>query len=186
MKVILGVSNRHIHLTKEDYFKLFNTEELVKHRDLKQPGEFASQSRVTIKTSKNEIKNVRVLGPFRNYTQVEISKTDSYFLGINPPIRNSGDLNDAEEIKIIGDRGEITRKCCIIPTRHIHISNKDRLELGLNNIDYVSVRVGHEKKTILENVYLKESKNAELELHLDTDDGNGSLLETGDFAELII
>ena len=95
MKVKIGVSNRHVHLTHDDYVLLFGNETIKKERDLVQKGQFASSSKVTIKTDKNYIENVRVLGPFRNYTQVEISKTDSYFLGINPPIRNSGDLTDA-------------------------------------------------------------------------------------------
>lgn len=184
MKTIIGVSNRHIHLTKEDYNVLFGNIKLEKYKDLRQKGEFSSNLKVTLKSQKNVIQNVRVLGPFRNYTQVEISKTDSYVLGINPPIRNSGDLDDAEEITIIGDVGQITKRCCIIPTRHIHMSPSEREKLGLNNIEFVSVKVGLEKKSILENVYIKESENGVLELHLDTDDANANFLKSGDYAEL--
>ena len=180
MKVKIGVSNRHVHLTHDDYVLLFGNETIKKERDLVQKGQFASSSKVTIKTDKNYIENVRVLGPFRNYTQVEISKTDSYFLGINPPIRNSGDLTDANEITIIGPMGSIVRKSCIISTRHIHINKSDRDNLGLTNIDYVKVEVGNIKKSILYDVYIKESEDGVFELHLDLDDANACFLKNGD------
>ena len=102
MKVLLGVSNRHVHLTNEDYKTLFGDEPLGKVKDLVQPGQFSSDKKVTIKTEKKAIENVRLLGPLRSYTQVEISKTDSFSLGLNPPMRNSGDLDGAETIIIIG------------------------------------------------------------------------------------
>lgn len=185
MKVKIGVSNRHVHLTHDDYVLLFGNETIKKERDLVQKGQFASSSKVTIKTDKNYIENVRVLGPFRNYTQVEISKTDSYFLGINPPIRNSGDLTDANEITIIGPMGSIVRKSCIIATRHIHINKSDRDKLGLTNIDYVKVEVGNIKKSILYDVYIKESEDGVFELHLDLDDANACFLKNGDKATIL-
>lgn len=185
MKVKIGVSNRHVHLTHDDYVLLFGNDTIKKERDLVQKGQFASSSKVTIKTDKNYIENVRVLGPFRNYTQVEISKTDSYFLGINPPIRNSGDLTDANEITIIGPMGSIVRKSCIISTRHIHINKSDRDNLGLTNIDYVKVEVGNIKKSILYDVYIKESEDGVFELHLDLDDANACFLKNGDEATIL-
>lgn len=185
MKVKIGVSNRHVHLTHDDYVLLFGNETIKKERDLVQKGQFASSSKVTIKTDKNYIENVRVLGPFRNYTQVEISKTDSYFLGINPPIRNSGDLTDANEITIIGPMGSIVRKSCIIATRHIHINKSDIDNLGLTNIDYVKVEVGNIKKSILYDVYIKESEDGVFELHLDLDDANACFLKNGDEATIL-
>lgn len=185
MKVKIGVSNRHVHLTHDDYVLLFGNETIKKERDLVQKGQFASSSKVTIKTDKNYIENVRVLGPFRNYTQVEISKTDSYFLGINPPIRNSGDLTDANEITIIGPMGSIVRKSCIIAIRHIHINKSDRDNLGLTNVDYVKVEVGNIKKSILYDVYIKESEDGVFELHLDLDDANACFLKNGDEATIL-
>lgn len=185
MKVKIGVSNRHVHLTHDDYVLLFGNETIKKERDLVQKGQFASSSKVTIKTDKNYIENVRVLGPFRNYTQVEISKTDSYFLGINPPIRNSGDLTDANEITIIGPMGSIVRKSCIIATRYIHINKSDRDKLGLTNVDYVKVEVGNIKKSILYDVYIKESEDGVFELHLDLDDANACFLKNGDEATIL-
>ncbi len=186
MKVKLGVSNRHVHLSMDDYKILFGDVALEKERDLVQPGQFASKQKVALKTAKNIISNVRVLGPFRPYTQVEISKTDSFTLGINPPVRSSGDLEESAEITIVGPNGEITKKCCIIPTRHIHINKEEREKYGLVSVEKVKVKINSEKKTILEDVYINESPNFVLELHLDTDDGNASLAKTGDEVEIII
>ena len=186
MKVNLGVSNRHVHLTEEDYVKLFGNNNIEIEKKLVQTGEYASSSKVLIKTDKNIINNVRVLGPFRSYTQVEISKTDSYFLGLNPPIRNSGDLSDGEEITIVGPCGEIKKSCCIIATRHLHLNHEDRIKLGLLGVDTISIRVGSDTKSaVLNNVYVKETEKGVLEIHLDTDDANGNLLKTGDQVELI-
>lgn len=186
MNIKIGVSNRHVHLSNEDFTALFGNKSLEKYKELSQPGQFASTSIVTLKTNKSIIENVRVVGPFRNYTQVEISKTDSYKLGINPPIRNSGDLSDAEEISIIGPNGSITKKCCIIATRHIHISLEQLKTLNLYDREFVNIFISGEKSTILKNVYIKPSDDAILELHLDTDDANGCLVKNGDIAKIII
>ena len=122
MKVLLGISNRHVHLTEEDYKILFGELPLEKVKDLVQPGEFASNQKVSIKTEKNIINNVRLLGPLRKYSQVEISKTDSFTLGVKPPVRNSGELDGAAEVTIVGPNGEVTKNCCIIAARHLHIT----------------------------------------------------------------
>lgn len=181
MKVVLGVSNRHLHLNEEDYKVLFGDSEINKVKDLVQPGEFASDKKVMIKTEKNSIDNVRLIGPIRKYTQVEISKTDSYFLGLNPPIKTSGELDDAVEITIVGPSGEVKKNCCIIANRHIHITKEYREKYDLIGVDKVAVASNSEKNTIFDDVYLKESENYALELHLDTDDANGALLKTGDY-----
>ena len=186
MRVLLGVSNRHVHLTEEDYKILFGNESLGKVKDLVQPGQFSSDKKVTLKTEKRSIENVRLLGPLRSYTQVEISKTDSFSLGLNPPMRNSGDLEGAETITIIGSVGEITKPCCIIANRHLHINPSQRQELGLVGIDKVCARITGEKTTLFEDVYIKESPDFTLELHLDTDDGNGSLGKSGEEVEVFI
>ena len=185
MKVLLGISNRHVHLTEEDYKALFNDAPLEKVKDLVQPGEFASNQKVSIKTEKSTINNVRLLGPLRKYSQVEISKTDSFTLGIKPPVRNSGDLENAEKITIVGPYGEVTKNCCIIATRHLHINKEDRIKYNLEGVEKVKVKIESEKSTVFEDVYVKENPNYVLELHLDTDDGNGSLAKTGDEVEII-
>ena len=186
MKVVLGISNRHVHLTEEDYKIIFGDEPLGKVKDLVQPGQFSSDKKVSIKTEKRTIENVRLLGPLRNYTQVEISKTDSFSLGINPPMRNSGDLEGAAVVTIIGPMGEVTKPCCIIANRHLHINPKERQGLGLVGIEKISARIDGDKKTVFEDVYIKEDPNFTLELHLDTDDGNGALASSGEEIEIFI
>lgn len=185
MKVKVGVSNRHVHLTEEDYKLLFGDIELTKKVDLNQPGEFASNETVSIKGEKGQIDKVRLLGPFRSYTQVEISKTDSYKLGVNPPVKASGDLEEASLITIIGPSGEITKKACIIANRHIHVDKRIIEENKLANVKEVSLRINSSKGGILEHVYLKESKEAYFEVHLDTDDANAFLLKQNDEVEII-
>lgn len=187
MKVTIGVSNRHVHLKEEDLKKLFGDDfKLEKKKDLNQPNTFASTSQVTLKTSKGIIENVRVLGPLRDYTQVEISKTDAYKLGLNPPVRNSGDLSFSESITILGPCGEVKiTEGCIIATRHIHILPEQLKQYKLEGKETVSVRIGGVKGGILDNVYLKVSNESFFELHLDTDDANAHLIKDGDIAEII-
>lgn len=185
MKVKVGVSNRHIHLCEEDYKLLFGDMEFIKKVDLNQPKEFASILTVSIKGDKGQIDNVRVLGPLRSYTQVEISKTDSFKLGVNPPVCSSGQLDNASLIKIIGPKGEIDRKSCIIADRHIHVDKDIIKDYNLENVKEVSVYVRGIKSGVLENVYLKETDKAYFELHLDTDDANAFLLKQNDEVEII-
>ena len=187
MKVTVGVSNRHVHLKQEHLNILFGEGyQLEKKSDLNQPLQFASTALVTLKTEKSIIENVRVLGPVRSYTQVEISKTDAYKLGLNPPVRNSGDLELSEGITIVGPKGEVTiNEGCIIATRHIHILPQQVKEYNLEGKDKVSVRVFGEKGGILDDVYLKVSDNSFFELHLDTDDANAHLIKNGDIVDII-
>ena len=185
MNVKIGVSNRHVHLSLEDYKILFGDTKIEKMKDLVQTGEFATNLVVEIETQKSKIGKVRFLGPIRSYTQVEISKTDCYTLGINAPVRSSGFLDGAGMLTIIGPCGRVTKNCAIIANRHLHLNANDRKKLGLENIEKISVKVGEEKKAILDDVYIKETPNGVLELHLDTDDANANLLKTGDIAEII-
>lgn len=186
MKVILGISNRHVHLTEETYKKIFGTEPLNIVKKLKQPGQFASDKFVTIKNGNKEISHVRVLGPFRNYNQIEISRTDSYTLKINPPIRDSGDIEGSSPITLKTEKGEINLdKGCIIATRHIHITPEEMKLYNFQGKKEVKIRVKGEKGGILDNVKLKVAEASSFELHLDTDDGNAFGLKTGDELEII-
>ena len=185
MNVKIGVSNRHVHLCKMDYDVLFGNMEIENIKDLVQPGEFASNLLVEIETEKNKIGRVRVLGPLRDYTQVEVSKTDCYNLGIDAPVRTSGNLDGAAEVTIIGPCGRITKKCAIIANRHLHISHDERVRLGLENVEKIKVKVGNEKGAVLDSIYIKETPTGVLELHLDTDDANANLLKSNDIAVLI-
>lgn len=184
MNVDVAISNRHVHLTKDDLEMLFGSNyELQKRNNLSQIGEYACMETVTLMTEKNKIENVRVLGPLRKYTQVEISKTDSYFLGINPPVRTSGDLANSETITIVGPVGKIQKNnCCIIAKRHIHVPKTDN---RFFDGEKVSLKIIGEKGGILKNVYIKKNENFVFEAHIDTDDGNAFLLKNKDIVEII-
>ena len=174
---------RHIHLTEEDYNILFN-EPLTEKSPLNQHGQFAANQQVTIKNNDREIEKVRIIGPFRNYTQVEISRTDAYYLNLNPPVRGSGDLNGAEPITIVGPNGTITKAAAIIADRHIHITKEDREKYNLLKEEY-QIRVNNEKGGILNNIKIKEAPNSYFELHLDSDDANAFDLKQNDEVEII-
>lgn len=176
----VGVSNHHVHLTENDLKKLFNDEALEVVKNLNQPGQFASNLKVTLKTEKGEIKGVRVLGPLRDYTQVEISKTDAYILGLNPPIRESGDLIGSSSITIVGDNEINVKECTILATRHIHATENDLKKYNLDKDKKYKVKVCGEKGGILNNVSIKVSDKSFFEMHIDTDDGNAHLLKNGD------
>lgn len=188
MEVKIGVSNRHIHLKQEHIDILFGVGfALTKDRDLVQTGAYASTSHVALVTLKDEIANVRVLGPVRDYTQVEISKTDAYKLGINPPVRTSGDIKGSSPITIVGPKGIVQLdEGCIIANRHIHLNQADVSRLGLDANQKVTVKIDGIKGGILENVYLKVREDYVLEMHLDTDDANAFLVKTGDIANVIM
>ena len=175
----IAVSNRHLHLTEEVYNELFDEPIKIK-RPLNQIGEFASFQTVTLKTEKGEIPNVRLIGPLRKYNQVEISRSDAYVLGLNPPVRQSGDLEDSETITIIGPKGEVTLKdVCIQAERHIHMNEKKAEELGLKHEDMVKLIVDNDKGGVME-AFVKVSSNGFFEIHIDKDDANCFLLQTGD------
>lgn len=184
----IGVSNHHVHLKESDFKVLFGENAVLeKDRALTQPGQFASKQKVTIKTDKSEIVGVRVLGPFRNYSQVEISKTDAYKLGLNPPIRESGDIKGSESVTLLGPNGSVTLKeGCIIATRHIHLTQEDIKKYHLENVETVDVLVNGLKGGILKNVSLKVSDNFCFELHLDTDDANAHLIKEGDIGTILV
>ena len=187
MKVSIGVSNRHVHLTDSDLKVLFGENfELTKVKDLNQPKQFVSDSFVTLKTDKSVINNVRVVGPTRSYTQVEISKTDAVRLGLNPPVRESGDIKDSSPITLVGPAGTLNlSEGCIIADRHIHITPKQKELYGLSNYDKVNVVLPGIKGGMITNVSLKVSEESYFELHLDTDDANAHLVKNGDIATII-
>ncbi len=186
MKVLLGVSNKHVHLSEEDYKILFNDMPIEKVKDLVQPGQFASNLFVDVKTEAGELKHLRVLGPIRSYTQVELAKTDSFKLKINPPVRESGNLEGASQVTLVGPNGEVTKECAILANRHIHVNEAIRKEYGLVGVEKVKVVMPGEKGAIFDNVYLKDAEPAAFEFHIDTDDANATLAKTGDYVEVIV
>lgn len=186
MKINVAISAHHIHLNKEDLEILFGKNyELTKYKDLSQKGQYSCVEKVKVVTLKGEME-LRVLGPLRSYTQLEISKTDSIKLGINPPVRDSSCVKDSEKVTLVGPNGKIENKeCCIIANRHIHLSLDESLTYGLKNDDIVSVKVDTIKGGIISCVKVKVDKSYVHELHLDTDDGNAFLLKDGDLLEII-
>ena len=164
MKIKIGLSNRHVHLTNEDVEILFGKGyKLTPRNYLYQPGQFAT---VTLKTNKNIKEHVRIVGPTRSYTQVEVLEEDKDYFGINPPIRNSKDLENSESMTIIGPKGEITKEnICIIANRHIHINTRDKGKFKEDDIVTVEVN-----STILDNVHIKIDDSFKTELHINKDD----------------
>jgi putative phosphotransacetylase len=121
------------------------------------------------------IPGVRILGPLRNYDQVEVSLTDAIFLGIDPPVTNSGNLNDAAPLTLVGPNGSVyLEKCAIVANRHLHMTTKDAERLGVKEGDYCKVRISGEKPTSFENVLVRTNDSWKLQIHLDTDDANAA------------
>ncbi len=180
--VPVGVSNRHIHLSKEDLETLFGAGyQLTPIKDLSQPGQFACKEQLTIiGPSLRPIEGVRVLGPVRKESQVEISRTDSFTLKVKPPVRESGDIKGSAPITIVGPKGIVTLKeGCIIANRHIHMSDEEGKIFGLNDGDYVTVEVNGERRTTFYDVQVRVNKAFRLEMHIDTDDANAAGIGNG-------
>ena len=173
--VPVGVSNRHIHLCREDVETLFGKGyQLTQFKDLSQPGQYACKEVLTIiGPSMRPIENVRVLGPERKASQVEISATDSYVLKVKPPVRESGKIKDSAPIRIVGPCGIVELKeGCIIANRHIHMSEEDGRCFGVSDGDYVTVDVEGKRRTRWYDVQVRVHKDFRLEMHVDTDDAN--------------
>ena len=186
--VPVGVSNRHIHLTHEDVETLFGKGyELTKLKDLSQPGQYACKELLTlVGPSMKAIEGVRVLGPERKKSQVEISRTDSFTLKVKPPVRESGVLEGSAPITIIGPKGIVTLKeGCIIANRHIHMSLDDGAKYGVKDGDYVDVEVNGERRSLFYDVQIRVNKDFRLEMHIDTDDANAAGVGNGSKVKLI-
>lgn len=185
--VPIGVSARHIHLTQADVETLFGKGyQLTKKKEL-MGGQFASNELVTIVGLKlRAIENVRILGPVRKASQVEISATDAIKLGIKAPIRESGKIEGSAPIAIVGPCGVIyLKEGCIIASRHIHMSPADAQAAGVKNGDIVSVRVDNERATTYNNVLIRVDPSFTLEMHIDTDEANAAKISTGMKAEIV-
>jgi putative phosphotransacetylase len=186
-KIPVGLSNRHLHLSQKDFETLFGQKnELTNLRDLSQPGQFAAQELITLVGPKGRLDKVRVLGPLRKATQVEVSRTDSYALGIKPPVRISGDVKDSAALKIIGPKGELElSQGVIIAQRHIHMSGDEARNFGVKDGDIVKVQVPGKRSLIFENVMVRSGSTHRLDFHLDVDEANAAGLGQGDFVEIV-
>jgi len=182
--IIVNVSNRHCHVYEKDLEILFGSGyKLGALRNLMQPGQFAANETVTIEGPKGRIENVRIIGPVRKQTQVEISRTDSFVLGVKPPIRESGDLSGSSPITIIGPKGMVELKeGCIIAARHLHLTPSDAEKLVIKDKDIVKIicGIGKGRETIFSDVICRVSSNYATECHLDTDEANAACVENGE------
>lgn len=187
LPIPVGVSNRHLHLSAVDLEALFGTGyQLQWRRDLLQPGQFAAMETVTIAGPKGCIEKVRVLGPVRQQTQVEVSRSDAYKLGFNPPLRESGKLQGSCPVTLIGPRGSVYRKeGLIVAQRHIHMSPAEAVTFGVADGENVQVKTGGERSLVFDRVIVRVSPHFSLEFHLDTDEANAAGISQGDFVHLL-
>jgi len=188
-EIVVGVSARHVHLSQADVETLFGPgHELEPLRPLSYKGVFAAKETVDVKTEKGTMTGLRVLGPVRKQSQIELARTDCFKLGIKPPVRESGHLAGSTPVTVIGPNGSIELpEGAIIAARHIHISTETIAEWGKKSGDYVDVRVGGERGVTFHNVLLRAGgSGGHTELHLDTDEANACMLNTGDMVEAII
>jgi len=185
--VPVGVSNRHIHVSREDLDVLYGKGyELTKLKDLKQPGEFAANETLEVKTGKGSFKKVRILGPVRGATQVELSLSDSYALGLKIPIRESGKIKDSASLSLVGPAGEVTIPVgAIAAYRHIHMPEDTAKEYGFKNGDIVSVEKEGPRSLIFNDVMLRVSPKYALEMHIDVDEANAGDIRSGDLLKIV-
>ena len=189
LTIPVGISNRHIHLSREDLDTLFGAGyELTPIKDLSQPGQYACKEQLTIiGPSMRPIEGVRGLGPIRRESPVEISVTDSFVLKVKPPVRESGSLQGSAPITIIGPKGIVSLKQgCIIANRHIHMSPADGARFGVKDGDYITVDAfSGTKRTRWFDVQVRVSDKFCLEMHVDTDDANAVGFKNGSTVTMV-
>jgi acetate kinase len=181
------ISAHHLHLSAEHVEALFGKgHPLTCHADLSQPGQYACKEQVTLVGPKGRIERVRVLGPVRKETQIEITMTEQFKLGIHPPIRESGDINGTPGITLIGPAGEaVLAKGVICAMRHIHMTPSDALVYGVQDKSIVSVRVAGVRELVFGNVLVRVNPNFKLAMHIDTDEANAAGLSGGTTGVLV-
>ena len=186
--VVIGVSNRHVHLSQADLEVLFGKDYvLTMMKDMKQPGQFATNEKVDIVGPKGKFSGVRIIGPVRKETQVEVSITDSFKLGVKPPIRQSGDLQGTPGIKVVGPKGEVDiPRGVIVAARHIHMPQYIADIKGYKDGQVVKVETYGERKIIMHNVVLRVSDKMAKEMHIDVDEANAAGLKNDDLVKIIV
>jgi putative phosphotransacetylase len=187
-KIPVGISGRHIHLSKEHLEILFGKGyQLQVFKDLSQPGQYAAEEKVDIKSPSGKIlEAVRILGPVRPQTQIEITQSDAIRYRFSAPVRSSGDVSETGQATIVGPKGEVTiSEGVIIADRHIHFSPEEAKEFGIVDRQMVSIKVGGIKPGILDNVLCRVHPQFKLDCHLDTDDASAFMLKTGDLVEIV-
>lgn len=186
-KVKVEISARHIHLNKEDFEKLFGIgAELTVKKKLSQPGMFAANETVDIKDDKFEMKHVRIVGPVRSYTQVEITETEARNFGINPFLRLSGKIKNTPGITIIGPKGTIDiKEGVIVAKRHVHMTPEEAAGINVKNGDSLKVKVEGERGLVFDNVIARVDKTYAWACHIDTDEGNAAGMSSCGEGEVI-
>jgi len=186
-KVEIGISNKHLHLSDTDLAALFGAgHKLTVKKELKQPGQYAAEELVDVVGPKGTLKGLRVLGPTRKESQVELAQTDARSIGLTLPVRESGVLDGSPGVKLVGPAGEITLpKGAIIALRHIHLSPAQAKEAGVKDKDMVTVKTSGSRPLIFENVLIRSLEGFVNEMHVDTDEGNAAGITNGDTAEII-
>lgn len=187
--VPVGVSSRHVHLSREDFTTLFGPREndaCTFFKDLSQPGQMACQEQVVLIGPKGIIEKVRVLGPTRKQSQVEVAPSDAFRLGITPPVRDSGDLAGSAGVTLVGPKGTVTLKeGVILAARHIHMHPGDAEHFGVKDKDRVSVKAPGPRGVIYQEVLIRVHAEFRLEFHIDVDEANAVLLKNGDGVEVM-
>ena len=186
-KIKIGVSQRHIHLSREDLDTLFGKGYELTVKKYLMGREYASEEVVTlVGKSLKSIENVRVLGPVRKKTQVEISKTDTFVLKVSPPVRPSGEVEGSERIVIVGPKGSVyLKEGVMIANRHIHLTPEYASKHGIKDNDYVDVEVEGVKPTRFYDVQVRVRDDFNVEMHIDTDDANSTGLKNGALVRII-
>ncbi len=186
-KVPIALSNRHIHVSQEDLDILYGKGYILTNvKDLSQPGQYACDEKVDIIGPKNTIKGIRILGPVRPVTQVEISMFDARTLGVEGVVRASGDIKDTPGAILVGPKGKVELKeGVIVAARHLHMHTDDAPKYGLKDRDIIKVRAGNQRAITFENVVVRVHPDFALDMHIDIEEGNAAGIGNGEFGEII-
>jgi len=187
-KLPIKVSGRHLHISKADLAALFGSDhKLTKIRPVDQPGQFACAETVTIKSKDGELKNLRIVGPEREATQVEITKTEAYQLKINPPIKSSISAKgkNGAMVELIGPKGRIKRESAIIARRHLHLNPKQAKELGFKDQDLFDLKIEGERAVIFKDILVRVAEEYNKAVHIDTDEANAANISQKGEGEII-
>lgn len=182
----IGVSNRHIHLSRTDMDTLFGPgSALTRKKAMKQPGQFAAEETVTLRGPKGSLHKVRVLGPLRKETQIEVSVADGFALGIKPPLRMSGVLDGSPGVEIIGPAGSVQKEQgVIVARRHIHMLPETAKQFGLTNGEEVDVEVLGDRGGIMSRVAVRAAEASALEMHIDVEEANAFCLKNDELVRI--
>ena len=188
LRIPVGVSNRHCHLTEEHFKILFGRDASPKKvKNIKQPGFYAAEEIIDVKGPKGTLRNIRLVAPYRARTQIEIAVTDAFAIGLHPPVRESGESKGSAGAVLIGPRGQVEiKEGVILAQRHLHFSPDEAQALGIASGEVVRVRAGTGggRSTVFEDVVVRVSDKYSLEFHVDTDEANAAGIKTGDIVHI--